>query len=295
MLIDQMIPAELTAITVRVNGGLGNQLFQYAAARSLALDRRTKLVLDRSFYDKRRHRSYELDKLGICGDCLVPVHGYRWVHSLRKLGRRVFRLDAAEYFEPHFHFDPKLQSIEVPCILNGYFQSPRYFQHHADTIRRELRPPEATDEESRRLAGILEDADSISLHVRRGDYVTNAKARQVFAECGQDYYLRALDRIPNGGPVVVFSDDITWAQQHLPTTRKLIFSGQANDTKRRSGLEDLWLMTKAEHHIIANSTFSWWGAWLAEKQNGTKIAPDRWFCESREKSADLIPDEWIRL
>lgn len=295
MFVETEIPANSPTVTVRVNGGLGNQLFQYAAARSLALDRRAKLMLDLSFYDKRRHRSYQLNEFAIRADNISSVHRFRWVHSLRKLGNRLLRLDAPEYFEPHFQFDRGLQNLEVPCVLNGYFQSPYYFQHHAETIRQELRPPEIQTEESRHLAEVLASPDSVSVHVRRGDYVTNAKAHQVFAECGADYYRRALERVPQGGPVVVFSDDIAWAQDNLPKVREFIFAGHSGSTGRRSNLEDLWLMTRAEHHIIANSTFSWWGAWLAENQQGTTIAPDQWFRESREKSVDLIPGHWIRL
>ncbi len=277
---------------MKISGGLGNQLFQYAAARSLALEKNADLILDASFYDSGRHRSFDLEKFAIRPNTVSRAVGPRWVGRLKAIGRRILRADDAQYFEPHHHFDSRVFELQPPCVLHGYFQTDRYFQRHASMIHSELQPPAATDPESVAVAGIMRQTKAVTLHVRRGDYVTNAKARCVFSECGPDYYQRALDLIPDASPVFVFSDDIAWCRLHLPRDREFIFVGEQGT---RDAVADLWLMTQASHHIIANSTFSWWGAWLSENRDGRKIAPEQWFCEQNDRARDLVPQEWIRV
>jgi len=287
-----MVPSMPSGITVKISGGLGNQLFQYAAARSLALEKNADLILDASFYDSGRHRSFDLERFSIQPKAVTRGAGPRWISHLKALGTRLLRLDHPQYHEPHHHFDQDVFDLQPPCGLHGYFQSVLYFQRHASTIHRELQPPAAADVESLALSGMMGQSEAVSLHVRRGDYVTNARARQIFCECGPEYYERALDLIPESGPVLVFSDDPAWCRQRLPRKRELIFVGEQGS---RDGVADLWLMTQASHHIIANSTFSWWGAWLSGNRKGLKIAPERWFCERNERARDLVPQEWIRV
>lgn len=278
------------SVTVRTSGGLGNQLFQYAVGRSLAISRGTKLVLDASFYDPRRHRRFELDQFPIQAEVKNYSRDFRMVRQAKALGKKLLRADPPKYREPHFHFDASLLAVKLPVILDGYFQSPRYFEQHADVIRSELSPPQPLDAESAELGGVLRHPDSVTLHVRRGDYVSNPKARETFHECSATYYQDALERIPGNGPVVVVSDDIEWARENLPRTREMYFAGER---MARSGLADLWLMTQGEHHIIANSTFSWWGAWLSLKRTGTTVAPRNWFRTLQYDTRDLLPAEWI--
>lgn len=276
-------------ITVQLSGGLGNQLFQYATARSLAISKGVDLTLDVSFYDARRHRSFELAQLPIHCSIGVTSDAPRWLQKARRLGRKLLRIDSPEYREPHFHFDSGLSDVPIPVRLQGYFQSPRYFEEHAQTIRAELQPPVAQDEESRRLAKLIEGTEAVSLHVRRGDYVTNAKARQTFHQCTVEYYSRAMNHFD--GPFIVISDDIQWAMQNLPRAQDLVFTGQHQP---RSTLADLWLMTQTRHHIIANSTFSWWGAWLSTQTEGRTVAPRDWFLTSEYSTKDLLPADWLQ-
>ncbi|MCU0721503.1 MAG: alpha-1,2-fucosyltransferase, partial [Pirellula sp.] len=112
-----------------------------------------------------------------------------------------------------------------------------------------------------------------------------------FAECTVDYYQRALDYLPANCSVFVFSDDILWAKQNLNLGKTAVFIG---DGTPRSGIEDLKLMSLGHHHVIANSTFSWWGAWLAGPNKGLTIAPARWFVDEAIVDSDLFPDDWIR-
>jgi hypothetical protein len=196
------------------------------------------------------------------------------------------------YKEPHFHYSSSIQQVEPPAILSGYFQSTKYFEPIASTVREELAVPAVVTDESMQLAKRIQDCQATILHIRRGDYVTNLKAQQMFASCEIDYYVRAMESIPGSEPVYVFSDDIAWARKNLPEVKPLHFVGEDSS---RSGLEDLKLMTLGYHHIIANSTFSWWGAWLANPQKGRTIAPRRWFVDESMDDSDLIPSEWCRL
>lgn len=281
---------ETKSVTVAINGGLGNQLFQYAAARALAARCAAVLVLDLTFYNNRRHRRFELDAFPIEISGVIGDGGNRFGKRLSSWISR--KRDGVVYHEPHFHYDPAFEIVAAPVRLEGYFPSPRYFAGHEAVVRRELTPPAAEDEESHTLAPLIGGGDATSLHVRRGDYVSRPKINQLMGTCSMAYYEAALARIPGNGTVFVFSDDIAWAKAHLPQTRRMIFVGEAPP---RSGLADLWLMTLARHHIIANSSFSWWGAWLAQRQDGETIAPARWFANSPHDEKDLLPTNWTRL
>lgn len=277
-------------LIMEVTGGLGNQLFQYAAARSLALSQGADLLLDTSFYDRGRHRTFELDRFPIRADIVGQKPQARWLRPLKTLSNKLFRLDQPSYHEPHFTFDPGFVQLTAPQRLTGYFQSPRYFESHVEQVHAELTPPAPQDAESQRLAEILQQPNSISLHVRRGDYVNNPKASATYHECSPDYYTRALQRLPEGA-IVVFSDDPAWVQTQLNVGRPLHI---ASADLARSAIADLWLMTQAQHHIIANSTFSWWGAWLSSRP-GTTIAPKNWFRSSEYSTCDLLPEHWIQV
>ncbi len=279
-------------VTVQISGGLGNQLFQYAAARALALASGAQLILDAHFFDQGRHRQFELSQFPIQGTVIGHYQAPRLLRGPVNLLRKLRKVRLKNYQEPHFHFDPSFEQVRGPVYLKGYFQSPRYFESAAATVHKELQPPQATDHESLELADLLSHSNSISLHVRRGDYVKNPAAAQLFHSCSLDYYQQALEQLPVDGPVVVFSDDVEWVRQNLPTDARFRLAGTQGP---RTGLADLWLMSKAEHHVIANSTFSWWGAWLGSSASGQTIAPRLWFRDPNWDCRDLIPNDWIRI
>lgn len=279
-----------TSCVVRLAGGLGNQLFQYAAGRALALRLECDLILDTSFFDRRgRHRQFELGRFPAAAfesRALAP-----WWRRL--LPRRHFRRNAPPVFrETHFHFAPAFEAIDAPVCLEGYFQSEKYFARFAPQLRLELLPPPPASPAGKRLAEEIAGARATILHVRRGDYVAGSKAASLYAHCELDYYARALRAIGDPGPVFVFSDDILWARENLCELGPLQFVG---DGSPRDAVEDLKLMSLGFHHVIANSTFSWWGAWLAGPSKGRTIAPKSWFRDSRIDDSDLLPPTWERL
>ncbi len=281
--------SETKSVTVALTGGLGNQMFQYAAARALAERCAAGLTLDLAFYNDRRHRQFELDAFPIditgvigSGDRGFSNRLLNWFSPRRE----------AVYREPHFHYDPAFESLTAPVRLEGYFASPRYFAGHEAIVRRELTPPAAEDAESQRLAAQIGSGAATALHVRRGDYVSQPKVSRLMGTSSLAYYAAALERIPADSTVFVFSDDIAWAKAHLPQLRPMIFVGEEST---RPAIADLWLMTLARHHIIANSSFSWWGAWLAHEQDGETIAPAKWFADATHDDKDLLPANWTRL
>lgn len=273
------------SISVKIAGGLGNQLFQYATARSVALRTSAPLELDLSFYRSRRHRRFQLDAFpisvqrmsgrGTAGRLLE-----KWLHR------------GEVYQEPHYHFDSTVLSLQAPVKLKGYFQTPRYFDEFADIIRAELKCPDPINPEVQRYGQRIASQASASLHVRRGDYVTDPNAKQTFASCSVDYYARALERFSPDVTVYVFSDDLDWCREHLPDSEQLCYPP---DDLNPSDLDDFWLMTQARHHVIANSSFSWWAAWLATQEDAINIAPEKWFVDPSRCDDDLIPDDWIRV
>lgn len=289
-------------VSIRISGGLGNQMFQYASARALALQLEVPLTLDLSFYDRRRHRAYGLGALPLGPHEQVGGGGTGRLSRLQVgLGTMLRRLSGQAppiYREPHFHVDPGFFDLRAPVHLVGHFQSARYFQSHAEAVRRELAPPAAADALSQRLAARMAQHECCALHVRRGDYLSNPKNRALFAVCDERYYARALERLPARCEVLVFSDDMDWARRHLPTIRPVEF---VEDGQPRSGLADLWLMSLARHHIIANSSLSWWGAWLARaspgrgESPGLAMAPRDWFVDPSHDDRDLVPADWTRL
>ena len=274
------------SVTVKIAGGLGNQMFQYAAARALALRRGGEMELDLRFFGSSRRRQFGLDGFAIVATRLVPSRAGFWA---RLVGAKS---TTPVYREPYLHFDPALLDLKLPVRLEGYFQSARYFADCEATIRRELAPAAATDTASLEMARAMRETQAVALHVRRGDYVSNARVNTTQGTCSVAYYQRAMEQLPANATVFVFSDDVAWARANLPAVRQLVF---VDGGDRRPPVADLWLMTLAQHHIIANSTFSWWGAWLAQPANGLKIAPARWFADPALDDRDIVPAAWIRL
>ena len=286
---------EQAIVRTKVCGGLGNQLFQYAAARALSLKNDCQLELDLSFYDARRHRAFELDRFPIEARWKLPsrnrLSARRLVDTFQKARKR-----RPEYREISKRFDADFHGLSAPIDLDGYFFSDKYFSDHSDIIRVELKPPAAEDHHSADLRTRIASEESTALHIRRGDYVTNKKASERFWSCSLEYYERAMQQIGGNGPAFVFSDDIQWARENLKPVMPLHF---IDADPNQDGIRDMWLMTHAHHHIIANSSFSWWGAWLAGEPGGqakgATIAPAKWFNDPTIDDTDMVPEAWIRL
>ena len=294
-------------IVCNLVGGLGNQMFQYACARALSLDLRVPLKFTTdNFGAYNSHNGFELDrvfglKLEIAsGKDLARLMG--WRRSLlilrRALTKRPFSWLASQRFiaEPHFRYWPALlERARHGGYLQGYWQSERYFFTHAARIRTEFTFKDDFQGANLQIADAILQGSAISIHIRRGDYVSNPKALAIHGICPPDYYHAAIEtlrlRCP-GARLFAFSDDPQWVSQVLlPRYPDLVL---VDHNKGKESYNDMRLMSMCHHHIIANSSFSWWGAWLNPKPDKMVIAPGRWFANGRD-TCDLIPEEWERI
>lgn len=291
-------------VIVYLKGGLGNQMFQYAAARSLSWRHGTTLKLDISFLegDQAGHtsRTFELDHF-----CITAEKASRWeISTMSGTGKtglntavtRIFQrvADYTGYREKWFQFDPDLLTFPANVYLEGYWQSERYFADIREIIRKEFKVITPLKDKNLEFSDEIQAVNAVSLHVRRGDYVMDEKTRAMHGVCDLAYYLRAEDRITQtlrDPYFFVFSDDPEWVSDNLklrhPTRYISHNGGKAH--------EDLRLMSLCNHHVIANSSFSWWGAWLSTAPDKLVIAPDRWFNDPSINTSDLIPSDWQRL
>lgn len=281
-------------IVVALDGGLGNQMFQYAAGRSVSLRAGLPLELDLRTLLARGQRDYALGGFVLGENVKLLAEG-----APPGSGRlsRLFRLITARgrtFREAGFAYDDRVRSIAAPVRLEGYFQSDRYFSAFADVIRQDFAPRrEAMGEIDRLAAQLLPAGPCCSLHARRGDYA-RPEISAVHGLLGVDYYARALqmmaERTGQSLPICVFTDDPTWARSHLPLSSMACFVSEHT----RTPMQDLALMSRCSHHITANSSFSWWGAWLNPSQDKVVITPREWFRpESGLDASDLRPAGWL--
>jgi hypothetical protein len=272
-------------VIVRLMGGLGNQMFQYAAARATSLRTGAPLKLDLSWYDDEGsrvtpRREYELEPFGL------PTEVASEAEIARSLRRRVLRRRPRILVDPTLRFDPRVLDADDVRLI-GYWQSEKYFADQADTIRGDFALPVTDAALEERLASV----DSVSVHVRRGDYASDQVASSELGVLPLEYYEAAIERVQQLVPqpeFFVFSNDPDWSADNLriDAPRTFMALGRSHD--------DLRLMSVCRHHILANSSFGWWGAWLREERDTIVVAPERWFRGSRFDTRDLIPDRWLR-
>ena len=291
----------ISRVVVILYGGLANQMFQYALGLALSQRSGCRLEVDTSAVDADRKRKYALS---VCEPAPRRVAGTerRMLHLLRSTplwnicgtrwypafpgGLRIVR-------ERGQSFDARVFSLEGNLILDGYWQSERYFFEQRTLIER-------TFDWSRAARGAVADAviqtietpHSVAVHVRRGDYVREAATHAFHGTCEPDYYSRAAGIISDHVPqphFFIFSDDIDWAEAnvHLPGERTVIRHDHPIDPH-----VDMWLMSRCRHAIIANSSYSWWAAWLTERPGKCIVAPRAWFSDASMRGITPVPDRW---
>jgi hypothetical protein len=311
-------PASGAVVVVRLMGGLGNQLFQYALGRRLAHGNAARLYLDASGYGHPKKadpvlgvRVCGLSHFNIVGEILegaieaaargIPLRRWRRkagqsVRRLLDLGKPYFlRHEIIEPLEQRFRFDSRVRerSFSGTISVRGYWQSERYFSDIEGRLRAELTLQRAPTAQNADLAQRIGGTNAVGVHVRHGD-----NANTVAAALGvlhRRYYDDAMGAIRGhvSNPVYfVFSDDVAWA-------RELLGSGSAITYVDHNGPadshEDLRLMSMCKHHILANSTFGWWGAWLGKKEGQVVYAPSRYYQNVDRPNPDLYPPDWRLL
>lgn len=312
-------------IYLRISNGLGNQMFQYAFGRQIQEIYHMPLVLEvfryHDFVEKLRplgtekKRDFLLERLSIPfgnasedrNGCVVAnglqsiiVTGRSflkrcWAKSIRKIPQTgadgYSRMIKRGIYATNdiISFYPFERTNAKSIILHGWFMSEKYFHDIAPTIKKELRVREVSSDAVRQLANRMMQEDSVCVHVRRGDYIGHSR----FDVCTEDYFRRAVDYVKEcvADPVLyVFSNnpaELDWIREHYPFLEDAHFVKEGQDE-----LDDLYLMYHCRHHIISNSTFSWWGSYL-KLQEGITICPERWLNE--EMQQDILLDDWIRL
>jgi len=299
-------------IIVQLFGGLGNQMFQYALGRHLAEKNSSILKLDLSGFE-----TYKLHRYGLhCFKTWEHIatideinafkrrntsHYTRFISSIGMRWRRgvhkkfdIYQ-NAASIKEKEFSFDPSVLEAKGNIYLEGYWQSEKYFNEIKGILLRELSFKYEQDAINMELSEQIQKTESVSIHIRRGDYVTNPVTNQVHGLCSLDYYKNSVNYITNKIPdchFYVFSDDIPWVRTSFNLDYPVTMVDCNDDS---TNYEDLRLMSLCRHNIIANSSFSWWGAWLNPNPDKIVVSPEEWFKDSTKDAKDLIPESWMKI
>lgn len=294
-------------ITVALCGGLGNQLFQYATARALAIRCASSLVLDISWFDEVQLIKHTSIRKYALGSLMLGEHQIKtcskkksFVNRVSQLfvsqGRRVgIKFTDSSFSEQSFRFDERVLRLKAPVRLIGYWQSPRYFNDVETQIRKEITVNGKLNDASIEVLNQIQSTDAICIHVRRGDYVTNKEASSFHGLCSNEYYKNGVNRVAQGLRAphgFVFTDDPAWVRENLSIGIEFTLVDINSIDEPHL---DLCLMSACKHFVIANSSLSWWGAWLSTSPNKKVIAPVRWFADSSIDTTDLIPDDWSRI
>jgi hypothetical protein len=294
-------------IITKIQGGLGNQMFQYAIGAIMSLIKKDPLLLDISFFqmtEKRpgfTPRKFELtifsNKYNIADK--NQINKFKKLSYLNRIKKKINMNYPKLFVEVTMHFDQELLLMKSPLYLDGYFQSYKYFVGFEDFIRGLFRfPVKYIDVKNTKLLKDIITNNSISVHVRRGDYILDKNTHAFHGVCDVDYYLNAIKLIASQVDdlfLIFFSDDIVWAKEkfeNLPYS--LVF---VDHNKGDKSWIDMFLMSNCKHNIIANSSFSWWGAFLNKSDEKIVIAPKEWFADPMKNSETihLIPENWIRM
>ena len=292
-------------IIIDVSGGLGNQMFQYAAGRALSEQLKQPLILDvTSFSDYSLHNGFELESVFAKNFQISSKHQIReilgWqamplVKNLAKGNRLQILRNKKHIVEPHFQYWEGLRKVSGDLYISGYWQSEKYFLSIAPIIREHFSFATQMSENNQRIASEIRRQNSVSLHVRRGDYVSNETNLDTHGACSLEYYDDAIKYISTRNTQLefyIFSDDIQWVKENLNIDRPHQY---INHNQGMESYNDMRLMSLCKHHIIANSSFSWWAAWLCSNASKTVVAPKRWFVKQNIDTKDITPDSWVRL
>ena len=284
-------------IYLRLMGGLGNQLFQYAAGRSLADRLGVELVLDdRYIVRKFQHTGLALDAFNIRARLMNNSEQQRFSERKIQLARwfkKLIRPLGKVFWQTQFNYDPALEILPAGHLLSGFWQTERYL-HNMHQLRLDLVLKVPLSAPAQKVSEVIDAVESVALHVRRGDYLKDQKTITRHGACSQSYYQNAIDYVLEKKPMAeffVFSDDPEWVKAHLKLPPQCTYVSAANIATE----EDLVLISGCKHQIIANSTFSWWGAWLNNSCDKIVVCPTPWFDDNNIVTKDLLPANWHQL
>ena len=287
-------------ITVKLQGGMGNQLFQYAMAKAMASAKNTSFELDLEFLLDRTpnkglefvFRDYDLDLFNV-NPLFSPKNAEQKFEEKGWLAQ-VFSGFKKQivYREPFFHYDAKVFQQTGDVYLDGYWQSFRYFTAIEDELRKDFSFKKSVEDTSLSLFEKIKSTDSICINVRRADFVNN----NYHGTCDMNYFNQAIDyvttRVANPH-LFVFSDDPEWCKVNFKSILPIDIIGHEHKGYKFGNY--LQLMSTCKHFIIPNSTFGWWAVWLSNTKGNIVVAPQKWFADTTINTTDLIPEHWIRF
>jgi hypothetical protein len=290
-------------IIVNIIGGLGNQMFQYAVGKALAERNKQPLKLDITEFQNCNLRKYELTCFNIQAQIASKeeIYSYKYApfNRVNKLSRKLFKRDILKnthYLqEKHYHFDSDILNSKGNVYLLGYWQSEKYFTDVKEIILKDFTFKQPLSSSAQKYEQNILSHNAVSIHIRRGDYVNNSATNSYHGTCSLNYYTKAIEIILNNTPeskFYIFSDDLTWAKANLNFIHEPIFVELGADSP---DYEEMYLMSQCKHNIIANSSFSWWAAWLNQNPNKIVISPKKWFADTSINTDDLIPSTWINV
>lgn len=291
-------------IYVNVRGRVGNQMFIYAMARALQLKLNQDIVFNYVSYKNNYNSNIiDLKNFNIASNIYFetekPLPWYANSNNvIIKFFRHYFPNYTYEKLSKHNIFlwlgesykDIKI-NLKKDIYIDGYWQSPKYFNEYKGYIKKELIPNVKLSDKSKQMLDVINSSESICVSIRRGDYVNNPKFKKKYYVCDEKYIEKSIDKanklIPNG-KWIVFSDDIDWVKNNVKFPSQVVF--QHIDI---TPLETLYLMSKCKNFIISNSSFSWWGQYLSNNKNKIVIAPSKWYVDNR--CSDIMEDTWIKI
>ena len=299
-------------IISRLQGGMGNQMFQYAVGRNLALKNKVPLALDVTFLNHRikmpqklrphfTFRSFDLDVFNIESSIAKPSDISFWNGPILS-GQVMLVIDAVlrklaflPGWEKKFSFDEKVLSLGPNTYLEGFWQSPKYFEEIKDVIRKDFSLKEKLPENVQKLFDEIQSKESVCLHVRRADMALVSQV-SFHGSCDLEYYKRGMEYISKNkkiDQIYVFSDDIAWCKENIKLDYPIVYVEK--DLSGKKGEGHLMLMSACKNFVIPNSTFSWWAAWLGDYANKIVVAPKGWFTDDSIDTKDLFEKGWIQL
>ncbi len=297
-------------IIVHICGGLGNQMFQYACGYALSQKNNDTLKLDTTYFYYSDYRKYELKEFRIDvpfaseEEIIELQYEYETIFATikRKITRKKRKLSRYYYQEPHFHFDKNIHTLSGNIYLKGFWQCEKYFLTYKHNLLTHFTLKNKLSKKSEEYKKIIRSTQSISIHIRRGDYIDTVKKKGrtfnvigIFGLCSMEYYKKAITHIEskiNNPHYFIFSDDLEWTRKHFNFIKNSTFIKLDTTT---SDSEEIYLMSICKHNITANSTFSWWGTWLNQNPNKIVIAPQKWTNDPTKNLKDIIPKDWMCL
>lgn len=282
-------------IIIKLKGGLGNQMFQYALGRNLSLIHNIPLKVDSSYLKNpnQSNRSLRIDNFNTILEEASSVEINSIVSPLQNI-LDIVRSKKRTVVEKSNTFNMNILSRNKGYFI-GHWNSEKYFKNNESIIREDFKLKNPFGEKAEIISKKIESAtNSTGIHIRRGDYVSIKKIADVHGLIPILYYENAMEKIAQKFPdaeFFIFSDDIKWAEENFPKKYPVTFVSNPSILD----YEELLLMSQCKHNIIANSTFSWWAAWLNINSNKTVIAPKKWFNDPSIDTTDLIPETWIKI